>query len=81
LLTPPAGDRGVVAAEQDPGDQPHHGRGAASMKPENQVTFGTAGEAEAAGYRKAGDCDYNFKYPATLRWSDLIATHGFSTAR
>jgi micrococcal nuclease len=30
--------------------------GAARMKADNRVTFKTAKEAEAAGYRKAGDC-------------------------
>ena len=31
-------------------------RAASSMKPENRVAFRTAAEAEAAGYRRAGDC-------------------------
>jgi endonuclease YncB( thermonuclease family) len=31
-------------------------RGVAVMKAENRVEFATANEAEAAGYRKAGDC-------------------------
>ncbi|WP_337175106.1 thermonuclease family protein [Paludisphaera sp.] len=31
-------------------------RGAASMSEKNRVTFATAAEAEAAGYRLAGDC-------------------------
>lgn len=33
-----------------------HCRGVAVMKPENRVTFATAEKAEAAGYRRAGDC-------------------------
>ena len=33
-----------------------HCRGAASMREKNRVPFETAAEAEAAGYRKAGDC-------------------------
>jgi endonuclease YncB( thermonuclease family) len=33
-----------------------HCRGAAAMKPENRVSFETTAEAEANGYRKAGDC-------------------------
>jgi hypothetical protein len=33
-----------------------HCRGVATMSPQNRVEFTTAGEAEAAGYRKAGDC-------------------------
>jgi endonuclease YncB( thermonuclease family) len=31
-------------------------RGVATMKPKNRVEFATAEQAEAAGYRKAGDC-------------------------
>jgi hypothetical protein len=31
-------------------------RGVAVMKAENKVEFATTGEAEAAGYRRAGDC-------------------------
>lgn len=31
-------------------------RGAASMAEKNRVEFKTATEAEAAGYRRAGDC-------------------------
>ena len=33
-----------------------HCRGAAVMKAGNRVEFGTAGEAEEAGYRRSGDC-------------------------
>jgi deoxyribonuclease-1 len=31
-------------------------RGVAMMKAANKVMFGSAAEAEKAGYRKAGDC-------------------------
>jgi len=33
-----------------------HCRGAAALKGENRVAFRTAAEAEAAGFRRAGDC-------------------------
>jgi deoxyribonuclease-1 len=31
-------------------------RGAATMREKNRVEFKTAAQAEAAGYRRAGDC-------------------------
>jgi hypothetical protein len=48
-----------------------HCRGAASMKVENRVPFETAAEAEAMGYKKAGDC---WQEPRASVASHRIAT-------
>jgi endonuclease YncB( thermonuclease family) len=53
---PAAPAEGVVGNRRSHLYHSPHCRGVAVMKPENRITFKTAREAQAAGYKKAGDC-------------------------
>ena len=51
------GSTGVVGNRSSRLFHATHCSGVASMKEKNRIGFATAKEAEAAGYRKAGDCE------------------------
>jgi len=50
-------------------------RGAAAMTAENRISFNSSTEAEAKGYRRAGDCRRVEATPASKRTEQLTSAH------